>query len=197
MTSEATRTTQPPRSTRPAIETPGGRFEFEAHNCFACGTLNTGGLGLALHVEPGRSWTEVALDRRFEGWEGVIHGGILCTILDEVMAWALVGEDNWGVTARMAVDFRRPVAVDVSIHAEGWITRARRRIVETAGHIVDTTSGVELATATGLYVAADAARKQDLRARYAFRAADRTDPTGKATPGEPAESARSKNGTRS
>ena len=68
---------------------------------------------------------------------GSIHGGILCTILDEVMAWALVGEDNWGVTARMAVDFQRPVQVGMPIHAEGWITRSRRRIVDTAGHIVD------------------------------------------------------------
>ena len=146
MTSEATRTTAP---ARPAIETPDGRFEFAAHNCFGCGTLNAGGIGMVLHVEAGRAWTELALDRRFEGWDGVIHGGILCAILDEVMAWALVGEDNWGVTARMAVAFRKPVAVDTPIRAEGWITRARRRIVETEGHIVDAATGIELATATG------------------------------------------------
>ena len=110
MTSEATRT-----AARPAIETPTGRFEFAAHNCFACGTLNAGGLGLDLHIEPGRTWVALALDRRFEGWEGVIHGGILCTILDEVMAWTLVGEDNWGVTARMSVEFHRPVEVGMPI----------------------------------------------------------------------------------
>ena len=63
------------------------------------------------------------------------------------MAWALVGEDNWGVTARMAVDFRKPVTVGLPIRAEGWITHARRRVVDTAGHIVDATTGVELATA--------------------------------------------------
>jgi acyl-coenzyme A thioesterase PaaI-like protein len=162
---------------RPAIETRTGRFEFAAHNCFGCGTLNAGGLGLVLHVEPGRAWADLALDRRFEGWEGVIHGGILCTILDEVMAWALVGEDNWGVTARMAMDFRRPIMVGVPIHAEGWITRTRRRIVDTAGHIVDAATGAELATATGVYVAADTARKQDLRTRYGFRVADATEMT--------------------
>ncbi len=181
MTSEATSaataasTASATRSTRPAIETPGGRFEFAEHNCFACGTLNAGGLGLALHVEAGRSWSDVTLDRRFEGWEQVIHGGILCTILDEVMAWALVGEDNWGVTARMAVVFKRPVQVGMPIHAEGWITRSRRRIVDTAGHIVDATTGLELATSTGVYVAAGAQRKQDLRDRYAYRAADPND----------------------
>ncbi len=124
---------------------------------------------MILHVEAGRAWTELALERRFEGWDGVIHGGILCAILDEVMAWALVGEDNWGVTARMAVDFRKPVAVDMPIRAEGWITRARRRIVDTEGHIVDAVTGTELATATGVYVAAGAARKRDLRERYAYR----------------------------
>ena len=149
--------------------TPAGRFEFAAHNCFGCGTLNAGGLGLALHVEPGRSSTELTLDRRFEGWEGIVHGGILCAILDEVMAWALVGEDNWGVTARMAVEFRRPVRVGAPIRAEGWITRSRRRIVDTAGSIVDSETGRDLATATGVYLAADSARKQDLQARYAYR----------------------------
>jgi uncharacterized protein (TIGR00369 family) len=180
LTSEATRTNPGTRAaapTRPAIETPTGRFEFAAHNCFGCGTLNAGGLGLVLHVEPGRAWAEMALDRRFEGWDGVIHGGILCAILDEVMAWALVGEDNWGVTARMSVDFRRPVGVDVPIRAEGWITRSRRRIVETAGHIVDPSTGAELATATGVYLAADAARKQDLQARYAYRPMGQGSPT--------------------
>src|SRR6476469_1536678 len=162
-----------PASTRrrPVIETPNGTFEFAPHHCFACGTLNAGGLGLDLHVEPGRSWVELALEPRFEGWEGVIHGGILCTILDEVMAWALVGEDNWGVTARMAVDFRKPVTVGLPIRAEGWITRARRRIVETEGHIVDAVTGIELATATGTSVAADPAPKRDLRERYAYRPA--------------------------
>ena len=164
------------RATRPAIETPGGTFEFEPHNCFACGTLNAGGLGLDLHIEPGRSWTELSLDRRFEGWHGIIHGGILCTILDEVMAWALVGEDNWGVTARMSVDFRRPVGVGVAIRAEGWISRSRRRIVDTNGHIIDAASGTELATASAVYLAAGTARKQDLRARYAYRSADPSGP---------------------
>ena len=168
MTSEATRTTA---STRPAIETPDGRFEFAAHNCFGCGTLNAGGLGLALHIEPGRAWSEATLERRFEGWDGVIHGGILCSILDEVMAWALVGDDDWGVTARMTVAFRKPVAVGVPIRAEGWSTRKRGRIVHTKGHIVDPATGVELATATGVYVASDAARKRDLRTIYAYRPA--------------------------
>jgi uncharacterized protein (TIGR00369 family) len=146
----------------------GEAFEFAPHNCFACGTLNEHGLGLQIHVEPGRSWTELELQPQFEGWEGIAHGGILCTILDEVMAWALVAEDNWGVTARMSVEFRKPVAVGTRLRADGWILRSRRRLVETAARIVDET-GLEVATATGVYVAADEDRKRELQRRYGFR----------------------------
>ena len=147
------------------------------HNCFACGTLNTTGMGLVHHVEPGRSWVELALEPRFEGWEGIAHGGIVTTILDEVMAWALVGEDNWGVTARIAVDFKRPVPVGRQLRADGWITRSRRRIVDTEARLVDADTGETLSTATGVYVAADEARKRELRERYGWTVlADRDTP---------------------
>jgi acyl-coenzyme A thioesterase PaaI-like protein len=148
-------------------------FEIAPHACFACGSLNAEGLRLAIHVGRGRSWTELRLPSRFAGWEGIAHGGILATILDEVMAWALVGEDSWGLTARMALEFKAPVAVDQAVRAEGWITRSRRRIVETSASLTDATSGSVLATATGTYVAADDRRKRELRERYGFRFVDR------------------------
>ena len=94
--------------------------------------------------------------------------GILCTILDEVMAWALVGQDSLGVTARLQVDFKRPVAVGQTLHAEGWVTRSRRRIFDAAGHILDAADGRVLATASGVYMAVDDDRKQELRARYGW-----------------------------
>jgi len=152
------------------IDVPGlPRFEIARHHCFACGTLNTSGIGLVLHVERGRSWVELALEPRFQGWDGIAHGGILATILDEVMAWALVGEDSWGLTARLNVDFKRPVDVGQSIRAEGWITRSRRRLVDTEARLTDATTGEVLATATGVYLAADEARKRELRERYGWR----------------------------
>ena len=111
---------------------------------------------------------ELTLEPRFQGWDGIAHGGILATILDEVMAWALVGEDNWGLTARLNVDFKRTVEVGQAIRAEGWITRSRRRIVDTAGHVIDAHTGALLASATGLYLAADDDRKAELRKRYGW-----------------------------
>ena len=144
------------------------RFEFAPHHCFACGTLNAHGLHLDLHVEVGRAWTELALPDRFQGWNGIAHGGILTAILDEVMAWSLVGADDWGVTARMAIDFKRPVEIGRPIRAEGWITRSRRRVVDTEGHIIDPATGLVHARSTGVFFAADEARKRELRAEYGY-----------------------------
>jgi acyl-CoA hydrolase len=150
----------------------GRRFELEPHNCFACGQLNAHGMHLQLHGSDERCWTELTLPRRFEGWDGIAHGGILCTILDEVMAWALVEHDNWGLTARLAVDFKRPVRVGVAIRAEGWITQNRRRLMHTAGRIVDAGNGELLATAEAVYVAASEDRRRELKERYRFRVVD-------------------------
>jgi len=144
-------------------------IEVAPHNCFACGSLNEGGLQLDLHVDGERCWTELTLDDRFQGWDGIAHGGIVCTVLDEVMAWSLASTENWGVTARLNVAFRKPVPLGTRIRGEGWVTTARRRVIETAGRIVDPASGVILATADASYVAADAERKRELQARYRFR----------------------------
>jgi acyl-coenzyme A thioesterase PaaI-like protein len=153
-----------------AVAGPGvAPFDLIPHNCFACGTLNRHGLRLLLHVEPRRSWTELTLEERFEGWAGMAHGGIVCTILDEVMAWALVGEDNWGVTARLNVEFKRPAPIGALIRADGEIAASRRRIVETTARLIQLDDGTLLATATGTYLAADPARKSELRERYGFR----------------------------
>ena len=145
------------------------RFEFEPHRCFACGSLNDHGLHLDLHVDAGRCWTDVAIPQRFQGWNDIAHGGIVSTILDEVMAWSLVEHDTWGVTARLAVEFKRPVPLARPVRAEGWVVEAHRRVFRTAAQLVDPGDGTVLAAANATYVAAPDDRKQELKRRYGFR----------------------------
>ena len=153
----------------PDVRIDGWRLLLTPHNCFACGQLNANGLQLELHARDEHCWTELALPERFEGWEGIAHGGIVCTILDEVMAWAIVVRDEWGVTARMTVDFKRPISVGTRIRGEGWVVRARRKLFDTAARIVDLGSDTELATAVAVYMAVPEERKRELKARYAYR----------------------------
>ncbi len=161
--------TSEPALTLPDVRIGGSRIVFAPHNCFACGTLNAHGLQLELHAADGRCWTEITLDRRFEGWEGIAHGGIVTTLLDEVMAWALVDHDLWGVTARMSIDFKRPVPIGQPVRAEGRVVAVRRRLVDAAGIVIDPATGDVLAEAEATYVGAPEARKQELKDRYQFR----------------------------
>ena len=94
----------------------------------------------------------------------------MCTLLDEVMAWALVEHDHWGVTARMSVEFKRPVPIGRPIRAEGRVVGVRRRLVDAAGH--RHRPGERRGARDGseaTYVAAPESRKEELKARYAFR----------------------------
>jgi acyl-coenzyme A thioesterase PaaI-like protein len=147
-------------------------FQFEPHHCFACGELNEGGLRLALHADGAGCWTEVTLEPKFQGWESVAHGGIVATLLDEVMAWSVIGRDTWGVTARLSVAFRHPIPIGRPIRAEGWVTEDRRRTFRTAGRVIDTTSARTLATGEGVFMVAPPAQLAELKARYRLRPAE-------------------------
>ena len=147
-------------------------IEVEPHNCFACGELNEHGIHLDLHVDGERCWTELTLPARFQGWDGIAHGGIVCTILDEVMAWSLVDSDAWGLTARMTVDFKRPVPIGSPIRATGRLVERRRRLLRTDARLIDLATGELLATSEATYVAAPDDRKADLKRRYGFVAAE-------------------------
>ena len=153
---------------------PDDAIVFDPHNCFACGTLNVHGLQLELHFGGDRCWTELAIPARFQGWDGIAHGGIVSTILDEVMAWSLVDRDNWGLTARLSVEFKRPVPLERTIRGEGWVVETRRRVIRAEGRILDPATGQLLATADATYVAAPDDRKQELKERYGYRRVPRT-----------------------
>ncbi len=163
----------------------GRRIQLAPHNCFACGTLNVHGLHLELHAGQDRCWVEITLPERFEGWEGIAHGGIVCTLLDEVMAWAVVDHDIWGVTARLNVEFRKPVPIGRLIRAEGGVTATRRRIVDTEGVLLDPVDGTILARAEATFVGASEARKAELKARYGYALGQPASDTPQAVDGSP------------
>ena len=154
---------------RPRRRDEEGAFAFEPHHCFACGELNEIGLHLVLHTDPDGAWTETTIAAQFQGWDSVAHGGIVCTLLDEVMAWSVIGRGTWGVTARLNVAFRRPIDTGRPIRAEGWVIEMHRRASRTGGRVIDPTSGEVLATAEGTFMALPDDQLARLQARYGMR----------------------------
>ena len=73
-----------------------------------------------------RSLSRFRLGKRFSGPPGYCHGGIIATILDEVMAKLNKPNQVTAVTAHMAVDYLRPVPLNQPLHAEARETRTER-----------------------------------------------------------------------
>jgi uncharacterized protein (TIGR00369 family) len=185
------------RSAAPARRDRGGAFEFEPHRCFACGELNEQGLHLAIHTSPNGSWTETILEPRFQGWEAVAHGGIVCTLLDEVMAWAVIGRGTWGVTARLNVTFRRPIPVGRAIRAEGWVVDEHRRAHRAEGRVLDAATGEVLASGESTFVAVPPGEVERLKARYGMRRLAVEPTEGNADTTEPGDRSSDANGRQS
>lgn len=142
--------------------------EVNEHNCFGCGTLNACGLRLTMYpnTDGNGVWAPFVATERFEGYPGMIHGGIVCTVLDEVMAWSLYREQIWAVTGSLQVRYRRPLAVGDRLRAIGTITRHRSRAIETRGEIRREDGGALLAEATATFVRVPEDRAASWRERY-------------------------------
>jgi acyl-CoA thioesterase FadM len=69
----------------------------------------------------------------------------------------------------MSIEYKRPVPVGARIRGEGRLVERRKRLLTMTARLLDADTGVVLATADALYVAAPAAQLAELKARYAFR----------------------------
>jgi uncharacterized protein (TIGR00369 family) len=122
----------------------------EYRYCFACGRDNP--FGLRVEPERGEETWRIAWTPRaeYEGYEGVLHGGIVATLLDEAMAYAAISVAARAATAEMQVRFLKPVSVTEPLVIEGEVVEKRRRVLSTAARLVQ--GGETRATATGKFV---------------------------------------------
>ena len=135
------------------------------HWCFACGRANPYGLHLDFEVSRDRARTRFVSTREHTGYDGYVHGGIVTALLDETMGWAIFHQGVWGVTAKLAVSFRKPVPVGEELTVTAQVTRETRRAVEIHGEVLDR-GGVLLADADGLFLVMPEARRRELERRY-------------------------------
>jgi uncharacterized protein (TIGR00369 family) len=152
-------------SSREIIGRDGRRYAFADHNCFACGRANPIGMHLEIELGEGSASTTWLAAADFVGWEAKVHGGILATLLDEVMAWAPSSYDSWAVTAEMTIRYRSPANPGELLRARGWVTERRRRIYLVKGEIRGADDRL-IATGEGRFLGASPAEKAELKARY-------------------------------
>ena len=152
-------------STQGIVAADGRRYAFADHHCFACGASNPIGLGLHIELGDGTARTEWTVGDDHVGWSDKAHGGIVATLLDEVMAWACASSDAWAVTAEMTVRFRSPASPGERLLASGRVVERRRRIYDVTGE-VRTADGRLVAEGSGRYLGASPTDKAELKDRY-------------------------------
>jgi uncharacterized protein (TIGR00369 family) len=147
----------------------GRRYAFADHNCFACGGGNPIGMRLRIEIGDGVARTTWTAGKDFVGWSDKLHGGIIATLLDEVMAWAPSSFDSWAVTAEMTIRYRSPAAPGEELRAVGRVVERRRRIYQVRGEVVGA-DGRVIAEGSGRYLGATPSQKAELKERYGVAA---------------------------
>lgn len=135
------------------------------HGCFGCGARNPVGLQLAFYRREDGVYADFTPGTDYEGYTRMVHGGILSTILDEAMSWAVIDSGRLAVTARMSVDFRKPVPSGDTLEVTATVSRDRGRAVETRGEI-RSASGDVLASSTGLFIRVSEEQQREWEAVY-------------------------------
>jgi acyl-coenzyme A thioesterase PaaI-like protein len=144
------------------------------HNCFGCGALNPVGLRLQFYALPDGEgvWAPFLPTEVFEGYGGMIHGGIISTMLDEIMAWSLYDRQIWAVTATMSTRFRKPVEIGVPVRLLGRVVRDRGRILEVAGEVRREADDVLLAEASATFMRVPESQAAEWNERYLTRSGE-------------------------
>ena len=119
--------------------------------CFVCGMENEAGLKAKFMYDGKQAITNVKAEIRFEGYKGVYHGGIISTLLDEVMIKAILAIERVAVTAEMTIKYHLPVRTGEKLSFTGKITKFKGRLFFTEGSVCGE-DGQVCASATGKYV---------------------------------------------
>lgn len=111
-----------------------------ARNCFVCGVENQAGLHMSWYNDDEAQlvWCELVVPAQFNGYPGVVHGGIVAAILDETSGRALLlngNDDALMLTTHLELKYRLPTPTDQPITAVGWIVKGGKNRARVAGEI--------------------------------------------------------------
>jgi acyl-coenzyme A thioesterase PaaI-like protein len=116
--------------------------------CFVCGKNNPRGFKIQVRYTEAElsAETELSIPREYQGWAEVIHGGILSTLLDELMAHAVWRFAGPGLTLSMEVRFHAPLKPDEPIRVRGVMHPASGSRRQTEGEIIRIADGQRIAS---------------------------------------------------
>ncbi len=109
------------------------RGRDDANSCFVCGPENPIGLNLKFRLQDDLCLAEFTPSQNHCGFDGVTHGGIIFSVLDDVMANWLFLKGIRGYTAKCDVRFKLPLPTECKVELEGRCLKQRSRLILMAG----------------------------------------------------------------
>ncbi|MBI3872606.1 MAG: PaaI family thioesterase [candidate division Zixibacteria bacterium] len=123
------------------------------NGCFVCGEDNPDGLRIRFFAEGEEAVAECTALPRHQGYPGIYHGGLVATLLDEIMAKSVLAQKRYTMTAEISVRYKKAIPTGSRLRLVGRVTRVHGRLTETEGEI-QSPQGEVFATATGKYLEA-------------------------------------------
>jgi uncharacterized protein (TIGR00369 family) len=113
--------------------------------------VNPSGLQMRFFTDGSAVYSRVKVPEHLCGWSNIVHGGVLTTILDEVMSWsAIILLKRIALTRGIAVEFIKPVQVGGELKAEGRVRESGKNDAVTEGVLYDA-SGEPCARASATF----------------------------------------------
>jgi acyl-coenzyme A thioesterase PaaI-like protein len=120
--------------------------------CFVCGRENPAGFHLHFfQADDGCVYADFIPQEPHQGFPGVMHGGLISTLLDELIGRTAIAHDIWCMTAKLEIRYRKPVPIGEPLKLKGEITRQDGRILEGRGELA-LSDGTVAAEARGTYL---------------------------------------------
>ena len=112
------------------------RSTADYRGCYVCGVENPSGLRLPFREDDsGGSRADYVAMPEHAGWPGIIHGGLLFTLMDEAVAWACTFAGERCVTAKAEARFRAPARVGTPLVITGRVTATKSRALTAHAEI--------------------------------------------------------------
>lgn len=125
------------------------RSEYQLN--FVHGLRNQHGLHIQYHLDGDRVVATWTADEEHAGFPGLVHGGLIAAVLDDVMGRCSVLQRRWVVTGRMETRYREGAPLGAQLRVEGWTTRFTRRVMQ-AQSTMTLPDGTMVAEASGTYL---------------------------------------------
>jgi acyl-coenzyme A thioesterase PaaI-like protein len=127
-------------------------IESAANRCFVCGPGNPIGLKLRFRMDGELCLSEFTPQSAHMGYDGVTHGGIVFSLLDDVMANWLWLRGERCFTARAEIRYRAPLPIGTAVRVEGRMLKRKGRLVQLEGRVVRIDCDEAVAEATGSFM---------------------------------------------